>query len=66
MLNYSKASWAGTAKVKGSGPIFVLGYLYCRGNEKSLEYCRKFASNQRCDHSNDVGVTCRNLTEGEK
>jgi hypothetical protein len=65
MLNYKKASWAGTAKVSGSGFI-LLDEVMCRGSEKSLEYCRNQGWGQHnCEHSEDAGVTCETLTQGE-
>jgi hypothetical protein len=66
MLNYSKASWAGTAKVKGSGPI-LLDDVACRGSEKSLENCiNKGWGMANCNHAMDVGIVCENLSKGDK
>ncbi|XP_031562352.1 deleted in malignant brain tumors 1 protein-like [Actinia tenebrosa] len=65
MLNYSKASWAGTAKVKGRGPI-LLDDVHCRANENTLADCRKPGWGQHdCGHSEDAGVKCGNMTEEE-
>ncbi|XP_031565170.1 deleted in malignant brain tumors 1 protein-like isoform X2 [Actinia tenebrosa] len=65
MLNYSKASWAGTAKIIGSGPI-VLDEVQCRGNEKSIEYCPKDKWGwHNCLHSEDAGVKCEMLSKEE-
>ncbi|XP_031565202.1 deleted in malignant brain tumors 1 protein-like, partial [Actinia tenebrosa] len=58
MLNYSKALWAGTVKVKGSGPI-LLDNLMCNGKERSLEECRqKPWGKHDCHHGEDANVTC--------
>ena len=66
MLNYSTALSAGTAKVKGSGFI-VLDDVHCYGNEKSFGDCRSNGWGQHnCGHSEDAGVKCGNVTEGEQ
>jgi len=62
MLNYSKAVSAGTAKVKGSGPIYPK-YLNCGGHETSIEQCSQ--SSVSCGHSQDAAVVCGNLTPGK-
>lgn len=65
MLKYGKASSAGTATVKGSGPI-LLSELICRGSEKSLEYCHFDGWGKHgCDHDTDASVTCDNETKGD-
>jgi hypothetical protein len=65
MLNYSKASWAGTAEVKGSG-LILLDDVMCQGNEKSLEYCGNNSLGQHdCGHKEDAGAGCENLIQGE-
>jgi deleted-in-malignant-brain-tumors protein 1 len=65
MLNYSKASWAGTANVSGTGPI-LLANVMCRGFEKSLEYCGSSGWGQHiCRHYEDAGVKCEYVTKGE-
>jgi hypothetical protein len=64
MLNYSKASWAGTATVKGSGPALLV-YLRCHGSETSIEQCRQHGWGMAsCKHLNDAGVICENRREG--
>ena len=62
MLNYSKAVSAGTANVKGSGPIYPK-YLSCDGHETSIEQCYQYSVS--CDHSRDAAVVCGNLTSGK-
>jgi len=62
MLNYSKAVSAGTANVKGSGPIYPK-YLDCYGHETSIEQCSQYSVS--CDHSRDAAVVCGNLTPGK-
>jgi len=54
---------AGTAKVKGSGPIYP-NYLGCYGYETSIQQCSK--GSVSCDHSRDAAVVCGNgLTPGK-
>jgi len=63
MLNYSKAVSAGTANVKGSGPIFPK-WVDCYGHETSIAQCGQGSAS--CDHSQDVAVVCGNsLTPGK-
>jgi len=62
MLNYSKAVSAGTANVKGSGPIYP-NWLGCYGHETSIELCDQYSVS--CDHSKDAAVVCGNLTSGK-
>ena len=62
MLNYSKAVSAGTARVKGRGPIYPK-YLNCHGHETSIEECLQYPYS--CDHSRDASVVCGNLTQGK-
>jgi len=63
MLNYSKAVSAGTANVKGSGPI--VSNLSCYGYEISIEQCYRDRSPSGCDHRHDLAVVCENLTSGK-
>jgi hypothetical protein len=64
-LNYSKASWAGTAELRGRG-LILLDNVECRGFEKSLEYCPHVGWGQHdCSHREDAAVTCGNVTKGE-
>jgi len=61
MLNYSKTVSAGTANVKGSGPIYPK-YLSCYGYETSIEQCGQ--GSVSCNHSGDAAIVCANLTSG--
>ncbi|KAK3704224.1 hypothetical protein QZH41_007844 [Actinostola sp. cb2023] len=64
MLNYSKAVSAGTANVKGSGPIYP-NWLDCYGHETSIEQCSQ--GSVSCEHSQDAAIVCGNsLTLEEK
>jgi hypothetical protein len=65
MLNYPKAVTARTAIIKGSGPI-LLKRLSCYGYEASIDQCRHWGWGYKydCDHSEDAGVVCGNLTPG--
>jgi len=63
MLNYLKAVSAGTASVKGSGPIYPK-LVDCYGYETSIEQC--YQESFSCDHSSDAAVVCGNsLTPGK-
>jgi len=48
----------------GSGPIF-LDQLDCNGTENTLLECNAFTGRglSTCDHSQDVGVRCRDISE---
>ena len=46
----------------GNGLIF-LDNMRCRGDEASLLECRGSGLGNRCDHSEDAGVFCRDESE---
>lgn len=64
MLNYSKATWTGTAQVQGQ-LSFVLRQANCRGLESSLQDCKKILRRRSSCSSNKAGgVRCAMITAG--
>jgi hypothetical protein len=64
MLSYSKASWAGKAKIKGEGPT-LLTHLDCRGNEKKIDQCHPSRWGVWfCYGMVDAGTKCENISQG--